>query len=338
MKNDIIKKLSEVYFKKIDKHILDQIIKKIEEVVPLKYFEKASIEEVFMEKYLHAISQNEDDMVVTFNEYARVDDKGWYYILDILKIDKLSNCDEKKAIGVRQFKYFEKSDTFKELMLIEDMPDYKNIDTKICAIKYFRKGLSADLEDYEELSKLSKVIYDKCYVNKYILEYNNDVSELLDRHKYGANIKGLLLKFTGGETLGYIEIDEEFKNNCEMMVFLHLDTCDLTYDNDHIIYEGQMAFAMFQANGLSTGNDDEFKRVAQKIEDTIDKCSTIQTGFEITTNITNDDTQYFISVNEFKTALDRQLFNLKKNADVIFTNLLKLLYLLDENYAYEEIA
>lgn len=335
MKKNVAKKLNNVYFKNVNKHSLKKIIKKLEEVISLRYDQpKEDIIEEFIKNYSDIKSQKGDEIVMSFNTCSCDNFEGSYFILDILKIDDISSCDEKKEVDLKHFMYFEKSNTFKELMNIKYMPDYKDIDSKITAIKKFRNNLNEKLKDYDELNKISKIIYNACYTNKYILDYNMKVSEMFSQHKYGENIKKLLLKFTGCEHLGYIEMDDA--DNYEMMIHLHLDTCDIY--NNSILYEGYAIFADIGINKLTIVNNNEIKYLAKKIETAISRSSTIESIYEITTNFENESYQYFISVDEFKTTLDRQLFNLKKNADDIFTSLFKLLYLIDINQTYEGIV
>lgn len=343
MKKNIVKNLNKVYFKSVSTYSLNEILKKLEEIIPLIDDQpREDIVKEFVKEYDEVKSQKGDSVVMTFDVCHCEDFGGSYFILDILKIDDISNCDEKSEITLKLFKHVERSDAFKELMVIKNMEDYKDIDLKISAIKKFRKKLDTDIKEYDELDKISKTMLKACDVNKYILNYNKEAFKIFSQHKHGDNIKDLLLKFTGYDYkhLGYIEFSEEYDNGYdihEMLIHIDLDMCT-PYQNDKIIYEGCSISADMGTGDLNIIKYNEINQLARKIEDAISNSSTIESGYEITTDFEQEnDCQYFISVEEFKTTLDRQLFNLKKNADSIFTNFYKLLYLIDVDRTYKEI-
>ena len=246
-------------------------------------------------------------------------------VIDVIDVEYLP--EDAIVIDIAEFEHCTKSKLYHRFLAIKNLCDWKELTFKKEEIEKFleRKDLTTEIKD------LAIAVHRSCLTNIVIEKYNNRLQELIKANHYSIASRELLLNICGEETFGCIEIctNEDDETYEEIMLHLHMDYVNIY--KERITYEGSGIFADV---GISSNNYVHNSRgFAKELNDAVDRCSIVKSMFEVSFNNgfiwadKDDQVQKFISFEEFKVSVERQIWNIEQEAEVIFKNLYKLLLL-----------
>lgn len=254
-----------------------------------------------------------------------------------LKYDCRENVQPEDISNFQKFSYFT------EPKKIQKFLDVFNLSVWVKSSFDIRQKFIQDHEKKDLSSKELSILIAIQNENKIyeITEaYNRDLMIMLDNNKWYSKCLSNKIGFE----LGYSEVASYGDNIEELNIYLHVDSGSSNSKDSSSKYfktvssEGTYIFSDCGLSYTSAFNDEYVKNIANIIDNTIHKCSTIQSCWEVSNdgNFEYDDSQRFISIIEFECAVKRQLYNLTINADKIFKNLYHLIRIIELQIDLEE--
>jgi len=184
--------------------------------------------------------------------------------------------------------------------------------------------------------ELIKKITNYLIINDLIANYNFEISKLYLSDK-AIECKKIVDELNNVSTINDSSMCFEVKSIDSdtydlFQLYFNIDPLFFIDDMKNIFYEGSEIFSEIPEIKSFVSND-KIKEIGNEIESLIFRSSKIQGVFELNFNdkprFESTGHQLFISIDEFKTTLDRQLYELQENSNQIFSNLYKLLKIIE---------